>query len=149
MRFRATIEQSGKTATGFRVPDEVVERLGAGKRPAVRVTINGSTYRSTVATMGGVFMVGVSAENRAGTGVAGGDKVDVDIELDTESREVTVPPDFAKALRRDPKAKTTFEGLSYSQKNWHVQSIEGAKTAETRERRIAKSVDTLGQGRPR
>lgn len=149
MRFRTTIEQSGKTATGIRVPDEVVAGLGAGKRPAVRVTIRGHTYRSTVASMGGVFMVGVSAENRASAGVAGGDEVDVDIELDTAPREVTVPSDFAKALNRDAAAKRTFDGLSYSQKQWHVLSIEGARAAETRQRRIAKSVGTLREGRPR
>lgn len=149
MRFRASIEQSGKTATGIRVPDEVVEGLGAGRRPAVKVTIKGYTYRSTVATMGGVFMVGVSAENRAGAGVAGGDVVDVDIELDIAPREVTVPPDFAKALKKDAKAREAFEGLSYSNKRWHVQSIEGAKTDETRQRRIAKSIGVLREGRPR
>lgn len=149
MRFRATIEQSGKTATGIRVPDEVVEELGAGKRPAVKVTINGFTYRSTVASMGGVFMVGVSAENRAGAAVAGGDEVDVDIELDTAPREVTVPPDLAKALKQDAKAQETFESLSYSNKRWHVLSIEGAKTDETRQRRLAKSVGALREGRPR
>lgn len=149
MRFRATIEQSGKTATGIRVPDEVVEGLGAGKRPAVKVTIKGFTYRSTVASMGGVFMVGVSAENRAGAGVAGGDEVDVDIELDTAPREVTVPPDLAKALKQDAKAQETFESLSYSNKGWHVLSIEGAKTEETRQRRIAKSIGALREGRPR
>lgn len=149
MRFRATVEQSGKTATGIRVPDEVVEGLGAGKRPAVKLTIKGFTYRSTVASMGGVFMVGVSAENRAGAGVAGGDEVDVDIELDTAPREVTVPPDLAKALKQDAKAKETFESLSYSNKGWHVLSIEGAKTEETRQRRIAKSIGALREGRPR
>jgi uncharacterized protein YdeI (YjbR/CyaY-like superfamily) len=99
--------------------------------------------------MGGAFMVGVSAENRASAGVVGGDEVDVDIELDTAPREVTVPADFAKALKRDATAKRTFDGLSYSNKQWHVSSIEGAKTAETRERRIAKSVSALREGRPR
>ena len=149
MRFRTTILQGGKTATGIRIPDEVVESLGAGKRPAVRVTINGFTYRNTVAVMGGEYMVGVSAENRAGAGVAGGDEVDVDIELDTAPREVTVPDDFAAALDADPDARRTFDGLSYSNKSWHVLSIEGAKTDETRHRRIAKSVETLSEGRPR
>jgi hypothetical protein len=149
MRFRATIEQSGKTATGIRVPDEVVTGLGAGKRPAVRVTIGGHTYRSTVASMGGVFMVGVSAENRASAGIAAGETVDVDIELDTAPREVTVPPDLAEALERDAAAKRTFDELSYSNKQWHVLSIEGAKTAETRRRRIAKSIGMLREGRAR
>jgi hypothetical protein len=149
MRFRATIESSGKTATGIRVPEEVVMSLGAGKRPPVRVTIGGHTYRSTVAVMGGVFMMGVSAENRASADVAAGDVVDVDIELDTQPREVTEPSDFAKALDADPAARRTFDALSYSQKQWHVLSIKGAKTAETRERRIAKSVSSLREGRAR
>jgi hypothetical protein len=149
VRFRATVEQAGRTATGIEVPETVVEGLGAGKRPPVRVTINGYTYRSTVASMGGRFMVGVSAENREASGVVGGDVVDVDIELDTSPREATVPPDFAKALKKDAKAKKTFDGLSYSNKGWHVQSIEGAKTDETRQRRIAKSVAALREGRPR
>jgi hypothetical protein len=149
VRFRTTLEQAGKTATGFEVPTTVVEGLGAGKRPPVRVTIKGHTYRSTVASMDGRFMVGVSAENREAAGVAGGDVVDVDIELDTVPREVTVPPDFAKALKKDAKAKRTFDALSYSNKGWHVQSIEGAKTDETRQRRIAKSVAALREGRPR
>ena len=149
MRFRTTILQGGKTATGIRVPDEIVEALGAGKRPAVAVTINGYTYRSSIAVMGGDFMVGVSADNRAGAGVAGGDEVDVDIELDTAPREVTVPPDFAAALAAEPVAQATFDKLSYSNKSWHVLSIDGAKTDETRQRRIAKSVDALRDGRIR
>ncbi|CAN5836337.1 hypothetical protein BH20CHL8_BH20CHL8_07620 [soil metagenome] len=149
MKFRTTIKQGGKTATGIRVPVEIVEGLGSGKRPAVRVTINGFTYRSTVAVLGGSYMVGVSAENRAGTGVAGGDTVDVDIELDTDPREVAVPPDFAAALAAEPRAGETFEGLSYSNRSWHVLSIEGAKTDETRQRRIAKSVEMLREGRAR
>ncbi len=149
MRFRTTILQSGKTTTGIQVPDEVVEALGSGKRPAVTVTINGYTYRSTVAVMGGVYMVGVSAENRAGAGVAGGDEVDVDMELDTAPREVTVPADLAAALDAEPEARRTFDGLSYSNKSWHVLQVEGAKTDETRQRRIARSVDILKEGRAR
>ena len=149
MRFRTTIEQSGKTATGIRVPDEVVEALSAGKRPAVRLTINGFTYRSTVAVMDGAYMVGVSAENRAGAGVAGGDEVDVDVELDTDPREVTVPADFAAALDAEPAARRTFDGLSYSNRRWHVLQIEGAKTDETRRRRIARSIELLREGRAR
>jgi hypothetical protein len=148
VRFRTTLEQAGKTATGFEVPSTVVEGLGAGTRPAVRVTINGFTYRNTIASMGGRFMVGVSAENRVGAKVAGGDVIDVDIELDTAPRTVTVPKDLA-ALNKEPKAKATFDGLSNSNKGWHVSSIEGAKTDETRQRRIAKSVAALREGKPR
>lgn len=149
MRFHTTILQSDKTATGIRIPDELVEALGSGRRPSVKVTINGFTYRSTVAVMGGAYMVGVSAENRAGAGVAGGDEVDVDIELDTAPREVAVPGDFAAAIDAEPKARATFDSLSNSNKGWHVQSVQGAKTDETRQRRIARSVEMLREGRAR
>jgi hypothetical protein len=149
MRFRTTIVQSGKTATGIQVPDEVVEALGSGKRPAVKVTVNGYSYRSTLASMGGVFMVSLSAEHRAGAGVAGGDEVEVDLELDSAPREVTVPPELAAALDAEPAARATFDGLSYSNKSWHVLQVTGAKTEETRQRRIARSVEALKQGRPR
>jgi hypothetical protein len=131
------------------VPPEVVEALGAGKRPRVRVTLGGYTYRSSVAVLGGRFMVGVSAEHRAGAGVAGGDEVDVEIELDTEAREVTVPSDLATALDAEPAARETFDRLSYSNKSWHVLQIEGARTEETRQRRIARSIEALREGRPR
>ena len=147
MRFRTTILQSGKTTTGIRIPEEVMASLGAGKKPPVRVTINGHTYRSSIATVDGLPMVGVSAENRAAAGVAGGDEVDVDVELDTAPREVTVPPDFAQALDGEPAARRFFDGLSYSDKRWHVLSIEGAKTEDTRQRRIEKSLRLLGEGR--
>ena len=147
MRFQSTVQLGGKTATGIPVPQEVVSNLGPSKRPPVRVTINGHTYRSTVAPRGGGFVLPISAENREGAGVVAGDEVAVDIELDSEPREVAVPPDFAEALDRDEAARRSFDGLSYSQKQRHVLSIEGAKTAETRQRRIAKAVDTLREGR--
>jgi hypothetical protein len=149
MRFHTTILQAGKTATGIRIPDEIVEGLGAGKKPPIRVTINGYTYRSTVAVMGGDYMVGVNADNRAGAGVAGGDEVDVDIELDTAPREVSVPADLAAALDAEPAARRTFDALSYSNKSWHTLQVEGAKTDETRQRRITRSVEILREGRPR
>jgi len=149
MRFRATVLQSGRTATGIRVQPEVVEALGAGRRPAVAVTINGYTYRSSIAVLGGEHMVGVSAEHRAGAGVKGGDEVDVEIVLDTALREVAIPADFAAALDAVPAARATFDRLSYSNRSWHVLSIEGAKSDETRRRRIAKSVEALREGRIR
>jgi len=147
MKFRAIIELSGKSATGIAVPEEVVARLGSSKRPAVRVTINGHTYRSTVAPMNGVFMLPISAENRMLANVSAGDEVEVEIEPDTQPREVSVPPDLLEALDRDVDAKRFFDGLSYSNKQRVVLSIEGAKTAETRVRRIAKAVSTLREGR--
>jgi len=147
MRFRATIELGGKTATGIMVPAEVVEGLASGKKPAVTVTIKGHTYRSTIATMDGRFMLPVSADVRAAAGVAAGEDVDVDVELDTSPREVTVPPDLAAALDADADARRVFDGLSYSNKRRIVMPIEDAKAPETRQRRIDKAVDALRQGR--
>jgi len=143
MTFRTTVELGGKTATGMRVPADVVAGLGSHKRPPVRVTINGYTYRTTVAVMGGEFMLPLSAENRAGAGVAAGDEVEVGLELDNEPRVVTVPADFAAALDGDAAAKERFEALSYSNKSRHVIAIEQAKTPETRARRIEKAISTL------
>lgn len=147
MKFQATILVTGKTAAGIVVPPEVVEALGAGKRPPIRVTINGHTYRTSIAVMGGDFMFGVSAENRSAAAVAGGDEVDVEIEVDTEPRVVKVPPDFAVALTANAEAKRFFDGLSYSNRLRNVLAIESAKTAETRERRIAKTVEALASGK--
>lgn len=147
MRFRATLELNGKTATGIRVPREVIADLGAGKRPAVRVTIGAHTYRSTIAPRGDRYLIGVSAENRAAAGVAAGDEVEVDLELDSETRTVSVPTDFADALGHEPDAKRFFDGLSNSQKQWFVLGIEEAKKPETRRRRIAKAVDRLREHR--
>jgi hypothetical protein len=149
MKFQATILLAGKTATGIEVPPEVVEGLGSGRKPPVRVTIGRHTYRSTVAARGDRFLVGVSAENREQAGVAAGDEVEVQIELDTQPREVTVPSDLAAALADDPQARQLFDGLSYSQKQWYVLPIEQAKTDETRQRRIAKAVGMLQEGRKR
>lgn len=147
MKFKTTLLQGGKTATGIEIPAEVVESLGKGKRPPVKVTINGYTYRNTVAVMGGVYMVGVSAEHRAGAGVKGGDEIEVDIELDSAPREITVPEDFMAAIDANPAAKTFFEKLSYSNRQRHVLGVEGAKTPETRQRRIEKSVGMFRDGR--
>ena len=143
MKFRTTILSAGKNITGIQVPDEVVEGLGAGKRPPVRVTLNGYTYRNTIAVMGGRYMVGVSADVRAASGVKGGDTLDVEIVLDDQPRVLEVPADFAAALEAAPAAKAAFEKLSYSNKRRHVEPIQAAKAPETRARRIEKSVAEL------
>ena len=143
MRFRATVELGGKTATGIQVPAEVVTGLGSHRRPSVRVSVGGHTYRTTVAPMGGAYFVPLSAENRTAAGVAAGDEMDVDIELDVEPREVTVPADLAAALAGQSGAGEAFEALSYSRRKEHVRQVETAKAAATRERRIAKVLDSL------
>jgi len=143
MKFKTTIELAGKTATGLHVPDEVVASLGQGKKPAVRVTVGGHTYRTTIAVMGGRFMIPLSAENRTAAGVAAGEEVEVGIELDLEPREVEVPQDFVDALANEPDSQKAFDKLSYSNKRRIVLSIEEAKTEETRRKRIVKAIVSL------
>ena len=146
MKFRTTIEGAGKTAAGMRIPPEIVAALGTSRKPAVKVTINGYTHRSSVATMSGAFMVGVPPVFREGAGVAAGDEVEVEIELDNEPRVVAVPPELAAALKRDRAAQAAFEALSYSNKRRLAEPIADAKTEETRERRVAKTLEELHRG---
>lgn len=148
-RFRATILQTGKTTMGFEIPPAVVEAFGAGRRPPVTVTINGYTYRNTVAVIAGVYMIGVSSEHRGPAGVSGGEEVEVVLALDTAPRVVAVPPDLAAALAAEPAARQTFDKLSYSNKSWHVLQVQGTRVPETRARRIEKSVAALREGRIR
>lgn len=143
MRFTTIVQQTGKNTTGIPVPGEVVEALGSGRRPQVKVTVGGHTYRSSIASMRGTFMISLSSDNRAEAGVGAGDEVEVEIELDTEPREVIVPADLAEALAGDPAAKSAFDRLSYSKQRWHALAIEGAKTSETRQRRVEKSLGML------
>jgi hypothetical protein len=143
VRFVTRIELGGKTATGFAVPDEVVEGLASGKRPPVTVTLGGHTYRSTVAVMGGRYMIPLNAENREAAGVAAGDDVDVEIELDTEPRVLEVPDDLTAAVAADGDAQSFWDSLSYSRQRRIVLSVTGTKSAGTRARRIAKSVTDL------
>jgi Domain of unknown function (DUF1905)/Bacteriocin-protection, YdeI or OmpD-Associated len=141
--FRATIELGGQTATGIEVPPQAVAALGASRRPPVHVTLDGYAYRSTIATMRGRFMLPISAAVRASAGVAAGDEVDVELALDDEPRELTVPADFAAALDTEARAREAFKRLSYGNRLRWVLSVEGAKTEATRERRIAKAVHAL------
>jgi Domain of unknown function (DUF1905)/Bacteriocin-protection, YdeI or OmpD-Associated len=143
MRFKAKVLLAGKTATGVEVPAKVVEGLGSTKRPLVKVTINKYTYRSAIAPMGGTFMLGISDEVRKNAGVSAGDSIDVDVELDTEIREVEVPPELKKALAKDAAARKYFESLSYSRKVALVNPIANGKTTETRERNLAKAMKEL------
>jgi hypothetical protein len=147
MKFRATVELGGKTATGIEVPDDVVAALGPGSRPPVTVTVGGHSYRTTVARMGGRFLVPLSAENRTAAGVAAGDQVDVAIEPDTAPREVEVPADLTEALAKDDAAKATFDGLSYTHRKEWVRWVEEAKKADTRATRLAKTVEALHAGK--
>ncbi len=147
MRFRATVELGGKTATGIAVPDQVVTALGAGKRPAVRVTVGGHSYRTTVASMGGRFLVPLSADNRTAAGVAAGDEVDVEMVADTLPRKIVVPNDLAEALAADPEARAFFDALAYTHRKEWVRWIEDAKKAETRASRLTDTISSLRAGK--
>ena len=133
-------------ATGLPVPPEAVTAMGSGKKPKVKVTLNGYTYRSTVAAYGDVFMLPLSAEHRNAAGVNAGDQVEVSIELDLEPRIVEVPGDLSAALASQPGAQAAFDRLSYSLRKEAVRQVESAKAQETRERRIAAIVAKLSKG---
>ncbi|HEX6366538.1 MAG TPA: YdeI/OmpD-associated family protein [Agromyces sp.] len=142
MRFETTMFLSGNN-TGIEVPPDVIEALDAGRKPPVKVTVNGFEYRSTVAVMGGRYLIPFSSDKRAATGIAGGDPIVVDLEVDTEPRTVEVPDDLAAAIDAAPGARAAWEKLPPSHKKAHVDAVESAKAAETRQRRIAKAVESL------
>ena len=121
--------------------------LGPSRRPPVQVTVNGYAHRTTVAVMNGTFLFGVSADVRRNAGVAGGDKVDVEIVLDTEPREVSVPADLRTALDADLEASRFFGSLSYSHRSAYVLWIDSAKKDETWQLRIPEAVRMLKEGR--
>jgi len=149
MKFTARVLLSGKSATGVEVPPEIVDALGGGRRPKVTAAIGDYTYRNSVAAMNGTFMLSISAEVRNATGVAAGDIIEIDLVLDTEPRELPIPDDFVHALTLNPAAERFFNSLSYSLRRAHVDPIQSAKTPETRQRRIAKSITLLAQGKAR
>ncbi|MGW9186666.1 YdeI/OmpD-associated family protein [Streptomyces rubiginosohelvolus] len=142
MKFSTTMFQSGNN-TGIEVPEDVVEALGAGRRPPVNVTVNGYAYRSTIAPMGGQYLIPFSSDKRKATGIGGGDAIEVELTLDTAPRTVEPPEDLAAALAAAPGAAEAFAALSPSRQKAHVTSVESAKARDTRERRIAKTVAEL------
>lgn len=128
---------------GLEVPAEVIEALGDGKRPRVRITINGHSWRSRIAVMRGRYLIGFSKANRAAAGVDTGDPVEVDVELDTEPQVLEVSDDLARALDGVPGARAAFDGLSFSARRRHVLDVEKAKKPETRARRIERVLESL------
>lgn len=142
LKYKTTILQTGNT-TGIHVPETILEKLNGGKKPLVKVTLNGYTYRSAVGKMGGKFMISLSAENRNNAGVKGGDALEVAIEPDNAPRTVELPPEFQIELDKNETAKSAFEKLAPSRKKAIVLSINEAKTEETRRKRIEKAVNAL------
>ncbi|WP_250005929.1 YdeI/OmpD-associated family protein [Actinoplanes sp. M2I2] len=149
MKFRAELQRTGGTTTGFAVPDEVVAELDGGGRPKVVAVVNGFTFRSAIAKMGGRYWLGVSSERREAAGVSGGETYDVEVELDTAPRELEVPDDLRAALDAEPAARDFWATLSFSNQRYHVDQLTAAKTPETRARRLAKSLTLLTEGKAR
>jgi hypothetical protein len=150
VRFRTTLHRAeGMNATGILVPATAIDQLGHGKRPPVRVSINGYQYRTTVGVMGGQAMIGVSAAIRKETGLSAGDEIDVELVVDDSPREVDVPPDFAGALAAHAGLTDFFNDLSNSLQRYHIENITGARTEETRGRRIDKAVALFKAGKKR
>lgn len=147
MRFSAVLQLNGRTATGIRVPAEVLTAVGGGKRPKLRVTVRGYTYRTTVGSVNGVAMLPVSADVRQAAGITAGDELDVTVEPDAEPREVPLPADLVAALDEHPEARQFYDSLSYSRQLAYVTWIEDAKRTETRSRRVAETVTLLVAGR--
>lgn len=146
--FETVLSASGNN-TGIAVPDDVIEQLGHGKRPPVLVNVNGYVYRSTVAVMGGRYLIGLSAAVRAATGLKGGDPIRVTLRLADTPREVDVPADFAAALDAEEPARRFFDELSNSMQRYHVDNINAAKAPETRRRRMDKAVGLFLEGKQR
>nr|ABI22116.1 hypothetical protein [Streptomyces lavendulae] len=142
MKFRTHVEPP-EPMRGLEVPPEVVAALGGGARPPVTITLGGHSWKSRIALLRGRHLLGLSNANRQAAGVAVGDEVEVELELDTEPRVVVEPADFAQALDADPAARAAYDNLAYSRKREHVRAIESAKKPETRRSRIEKALTTL------
>jgi len=146
--FDTTVTATGNN-TGIVVPDDVIQQLGAGRRPAVIVNINGYEYRNTVGVMGGKHMISISAAVRKDTGLKGGDPIHVALTVAAGPHAVELPNDFAAALATDSDAQAFFAGLSNSVQRYHIDNINAAKTDETRRRRIGKSLSLFRKGQKR
>lgn len=146
--FETTVAASGNN-TGIVVPDEVIAQLAAGRRPPVLVDVNGYQYRNTVGMMGGKHMIGISAAIRQATGLKGGDPIRVTLTVADTPREVRIPADFAAALAADERASAFFGKLSNSMQRYHVDNVNAAKSAGTRQRRIDKAIALFRDGKQR
>jgi hypothetical protein len=146
--FDTTLSAFGNN-TGIELPPEVLEQLGAGKRPALNVEVNGFSFRTTAGVMKGMSLIPVNSTIRAQTGLAGGDAIQVTVTVDERPREVDMPDDFAEALAGVPVAQSFFAGLSNSLQRYHVDQVTSAKTDDTRQRRIAKAVALFVEGKQR
>jgi hypothetical protein len=149
-RFRVTLDKHERhEAYGLRIPFDVQKAFGTRARVAVKGTINGFPFRSSIFPMGGdgTHFMAVNRETREGAGIRGPETVSVVMERDDEPRTVEPPADFLRALRADRAAREAWEGLSYTHRKEHVRAVEEAKRPETRARRIERSISMLAAGK--
>lgn len=142
--FRTILERTGGNNVGIVVPDEVVSAFGCGKRVPVSVTVDRIyTYSTSIASMGGRFLVSFNAATRAATGRGAGDEIEVRLEVDEAPRTVGVPDALQAALESDPGANAAWNSLSHSKQKAHALSLSSAKTEESLQRRLAKVLESL------
>lgn len=149
LTFTTTLQQRGPAAAVV-LDEDQVGAIGEGaKRFPVRATVNGYTWRTSVARMGGEFLVGLNQEVRGRAGAEAGDTVEITLELDSAPREVEVPEALTAALERDAKAKAALEGLAYTHRKEFARWVAEAKREDTRERRVAQAIEMLSAGQTR
>ena len=147
--FSTQLQARGPAAAVL-LDDAQVAIVGQGaKRFPVVATVNGYTWRTSVARMGGEFLVGLPREVREGAGVTAGDDVEVTLELDTVPREVEVPEALAAALATDPEAKAAFDGMAFTHRKEYARWVAEAKRDETRQRRVQQALEMIRTGQTR
>lgn len=141
MKYTAELKLTGNN-TGIEIPDAVLDELGAGKRPRLKVTLNGYSFQVTPGSMGGKVMIPVSKARREAAGAKGGEMLEVELEVDDQPVEIEVPEDFATALKTEG-LRPAFDKLAPSHRKEHVRAINEAKSEQTRQRRIAKAIEMV------
>ena len=149
IKFRALLQPRGPAAAVI-LDDAQVAAVGEGaKRFPVVATVNGYTWRTSVARMGGEFLLGLNKEVRQGAGVEAGDEVEVAVELDTAPREVEVPEALAAALAADPQAKASFEGMAFTHRKEYARWVAEARQDQARQRRVQRALEMIRAGKTR
>ncbi|QIG45172.1 DUF1905 domain-containing protein [Nocardioides anomalus] len=143
MKLRLELVSHGGNTAGFEIPDAAVEELGGGRRPKVVATVGDHTWRSSIANMGGTFMLGMSQADRRAAGVEAGQTLDLEVVLDTAERTVEPPEDLAAELAGDAAARAVWDGWSFTRRKEAARQLTEAKQPETRARRLAKVLAEL------
>ena len=149
LSFTTQVQARGPAAAVV-LDDDQVAAIGEGpRRFPVVATVNGYTWRTSVARMKGEFVVGLSREVRQGAGVKAGDEVEVTVALDVAPREVEVPAALAEALAADPEAAALFDRMAFTHRKEYARWVAEAKKEETRQRRVQQAVEMIRAGQTR